>query len=104
MTTASTLESVQTDSEPTTHTLHCFAANKAEILARMALVLHRRNFTIHSFRKLPTQNPDIQKMILEVEGEFSSLPSTLKLLNKLIDIIQIITIYPKENDCHETCH
>jgi len=73
-------------------TLSALVANKSGILLRLAMVLSKRNYSIHFFNVKPTANRKVKQMIMIIEGESQIFPQVIKQMSKLVDIIQIRVI------------
>ena len=78
------------------HTLAVQVENNPGVLARVAGLFSRRGFNIDSLAVGRTENPDVSRMTIVVEGDDRILEQVTKQLHKLIDVIKINDITPEE--------
>ncbi|KJS01015.1 MAG: acetolactate synthase [Peptococcaceae bacterium BRH_c4a] len=78
------------------HTLAVLVENNPGVLARVAGLFSRRGFNIDSLAVGRTENPDVSRMTIVVEGDDRILEQVTKQLHKLIDVIKISDISPEE--------
>ncbi len=78
------------------HTLSVLVENKPGVLARIAGLFSRRGFNIDSLAVGPTENPDVSRMTIVVNVEDSPLEQVTKQLNKLVEVIKIVELEPRE--------
>jgi acetolactate synthase-1/3 small subunit len=78
------------------HTLSVLVENKPGVLARIAGLFSRRGFNIDSLAVGPTESPDISRMTIVVNVESSPLEQVTKQLNKLVEVIKIVELEPRE--------
>lgn len=71
------------------HTLSVLVENHAGVLSRVAGLFSRRGFNIDSLAVGVTENPDVSRMTIVVDGDEYIVEQVSKQLNKLIDIIKI---------------
>jgi acetolactate synthase-1/3 small subunit len=71
------------------HTLSVLVENHAGVLSRVAGLFSRRGFNIDSLAVGVTENPEISRMTIVVDGDDYVVEQVNKQLNKLIDIIKI---------------
>jgi acetolactate synthase-1/3 small subunit len=71
------------------HTLSVLVENHAGVLSRVAGLFSRRGFNIDSLAVGVTENPEISRMTIVVDGDDYVVEQVSKQLNKLIDIIKI---------------
>ena len=71
------------------HALSVLVENHAGVLSRVAGLFSRRGFNIDSLAVGVTENPDISRMTIIVDGDEYTVEQVSKQLNKLIDIIKI---------------
>jgi acetolactate synthase-1/3 small subunit len=71
------------------HTLSILVENHAGVLSRVAGLFSRRGFNIDSLAVGITENPDISRMTIVVDGDNYIVEQVSKQLNKLIDVIKI---------------
>ncbi|NLK87286.1 MAG: acetolactate synthase small subunit [Clostridiaceae bacterium] len=79
------------------HTLSVLVENHAGVLSRVAGLFSRRGFNIDSLAVGVTENPDVSRMTIVVEGDEYIVEQVSKQLNKLVDVIKI-----KRLDKHES--
>ncbi len=78
------------------HTLAVLVENTPGVLARVAGLFSRRGFNIDSLAVGRTENPDVSRMTIVVEGDDRILEQVTKQLYKLIDVIKISDITADE--------
>ena len=71
------------------HTLSVLVENHAGVLSRVAGLFSRRGFNIDSLAVGVTENPQISRMTIVVDGDDYTVEQVGKQLNKLIDVIKI---------------
>ncbi len=76
------------------HTLSVLVENTPGVLARISGLFSRRGFNIDSLAVGPTEHPEISRMTIVVNVEDSPLEQVTKQLNKLVNVIKIVTIEP----------
>jgi len=72
------------------HTISVLVNNRPGVLARTAGLFARRGFNIDSLAVSTTQNPDISRMTIVVEGPDLVLEQISKQLYKLMDVIKVL--------------
>jgi len=83
------------------HTLSVLVENHAGVLSRVAGLFSRRGFNIDSLAVGITENPDISRITIVVDGDDYTVEQVSKQLNKLIDIIKIKKLEEKESVSRE---
>ncbi|MDR2860512.1 MAG: acetolactate synthase small subunit [Elusimicrobiota bacterium] len=71
------------------HTISVLTENKPGVLARIAMLFAARGFNIDSLAVGETEDPEISRMTIMVNGDNSVLEQITKQLNKLIDVIKV---------------
>ena len=71
------------------HTLSVLVENHAGVLSRIAGLFSRRGFNIDSLAVGVTENPEISRMTIVVDGDDYIVEQVTKQLNKLVDVIKI---------------
>jgi acetolactate synthase I/III small subunit len=71
------------------HTLSILVENHPGVLSRVAGLFSRRGFNIDSLAVGVTENPDVSRMTIVVDGDDYVVEQVSKQLNKLIDVIKI---------------
>lgn len=79
------------------HTLSVLVENHAGVLSRVAGLFSRRGFNIDSLAVGVTENPDISRMTIVVDGDDYTVEQVSKQLNKLIDVIKLRTLEKSES-------
>lgn len=79
------------------HILSVLVENHAGVLSRVAGLFSRRGFNIDSLAVGITENPEVSRMTIVVDGDEHTVEQVSKQLNKLIDVIKI-----KRLDKHES--
>lgn len=79
------------------HTLAVLVENHPGVLSRVAGLFSRRGFNIESLAVGVTENPDISRITIVVDGDEYVVEQVSKQLNKLIDVIKI-----KQLDEHDS--
>ncbi|HBQ87520.1 MAG TPA: acetolactate synthase small subunit [Syntrophomonas sp.] len=74
------------------HTLSVTVENKPGVLTRVATLFRRRGYNIDSLTVGTTENPDVSRMTIVVEGDDRIMEQVTKQLYKLVDVIKIIDI------------
>lgn len=83
------------------HTLSVLVENQAGVLSRVAGLFSRRGFNIDSLAVGITENPEISRMTIVVDGDEYIVEQVTKQLNKLIDVIKIKKLEPSESISRE---
>jgi acetolactate synthase I/III small subunit len=78
------------------HTLAVLVENKPGVLVRVAGLFSRRGFNIESLTVGRTENHDVSRMTIQVEGDDRLIEQVTKQLHKLIDVIKISDISKEE--------
>jgi acetolactate synthase I/III small subunit len=76
--------------EPLRHTISVLVENKAGVLARIAGLFSARGYNIDSLSVGTTDDPQVSRMTIVVQGDKQVLEQVCKQLNKLIDIIKVV--------------
>ena len=72
------------------HTISVLVNNRPGVLARTAGLFARRGFNIESLAVSTTQDPDVSRMTIVVEGMAAVLEQISKQLYKLMDVIKVL--------------
>ncbi|MEZ0536961.1 acetolactate synthase small subunit [Caldicellulosiruptoraceae bacterium PP1] len=78
------------------YTLSVLVENHPGVLSRVAGLFSRRGFNIDSLAVGVTDDPNISRMTIVVNGDDYIVEQVTKQLNKLIDVIKIKKLNPKE--------
>ncbi|MEM2403457.1 MAG: acetolactate synthase small subunit, partial [Archaeoglobaceae archaeon] len=76
--------------------------NKPGVLARVSSLFRRRGFNIESLSVGVTENEDISRMTIVVNGDEKVLEQVVKQLNKLIEVIKVSDV-TKDSVERELC-
>jgi len=79
------------------HTLSVLVENKAGVLARVAQLFARRGYNIYSLAVAPTDEPRFSRITVVVDVESAPLEQVVKQLNKLINVIKISELDPRDS-------
>lgn len=79
------------------HLLSVLVVNQAGVLSRVAGLFSRRGFNIDSLAVGITENPDVSRITIVVNGDDYIVEQVGKQLNKLIDVITIKNLDEKES-------
>jgi acetolactate synthase-1/3 small subunit len=82
-------------------TLSVLVENHPGVLFRIAGLFSRRGFNIDSLAVGTTENPDISRITIVVEGDEYIVEQVKKQLNKLIDVIKVSKIIPEDSVTRE---
>ncbi|MBN2057981.1 MAG: acetolactate synthase small subunit [Candidatus Saganbacteria bacterium] len=74
------------------HTISVIVENKPGVLHRVSGLFSRRGFNIESLAVGTTENPNISRMTIVVEGDEIVLEQITKQLYKLIDTLKIFDL------------
>ncbi|MGH8874457.1 MAG: acetolactate synthase small subunit [Acidimicrobiia bacterium] len=77
------------------HTLSVIVEDKPGVLARVASLLARRGFNIHSLAVGPTQEEGFSRMTIVVDAP--ELEQVKKQLHKLINVVKITELHPESS-------
>jgi acetolactate synthase I/III small subunit len=77
------------------HLLSLMVENRPGVLARIALLFSRRGFNIDTLAVGPTDDPDISRITLTVDGAVHPIDQVTKQLHKLVNVIKIRDMEPE---------
>ncbi len=83
------------------HVLSITTENKPGVLARIAGLFSRRGFNIDTLAVGPTEDPDIARFTLTVDGAVHPIDQVTKQLHKLVHVIKIRDLDPPETVARE---
>ncbi|MEM2895637.1 MAG: acetolactate synthase small subunit [Archaeoglobaceae archaeon] len=83
-------------------TIAALVENKPGVLARVSSLFRRRGFNIESLSVGVTENEDISRMTIVVNGDEKVLEQVVKQLNKLIEVIKVSDV-TKDSVERELC-
>src|SRR5680860_1667016 len=76
------------------HLLSLLVENRPGVLARIALLFSRRGFNIATLAVGPTDDPDVSRITLTVDGAVHPIDQVTKQLHKLVNVIKIRDMEP----------
>ncbi len=82
---------------PRYHVLSVMVENKAGVLARVASLFARRGYNIYSLAVAPTDDDRFSRITVVVDVESAPLEQVVKQLNKLINVIKISELDPRDS-------
>lgn len=78
------------------HTISVIVENKPGVLSRVSGLFSRRGFNIESLAVGTTEDPNISRMTIVVEGDERELEQITKQLYKLIDTLKVFDLPPEK--------
>ena len=85
----------------TKHTLSVLVENKPGVLARIAGLFSRRGFNIDTLAVGPTEDPEVSRITLTVDGAVHPIDQVTKQLHKLVNVIKIRDMEPDSTVARE---
>ncbi|MEZ5348167.1 MAG: acetolactate synthase small subunit [Microthrixaceae bacterium] len=82
---------------PRYHVLSVLVENRAGVLARVANLFARRGYNIYSLAVAPTDDENFSRITVVVDVESAPLEQVVKQLNKLINVIKISELDPRDS-------
>jgi acetolactate synthase I/III small subunit len=82
---------------PRYHVLSVLVENRAGVLARVASLFARRGYNIYSLAVAPTDDDRFSRITVVVDVESAPLEQVVKQLNKLINVIKISELDPRDS-------
>ena len=76
----------------TKHILIASVEDKPGVLNRVSSLLRRRNFNIESIAVGHTEQPDLSRMTIIVDGDYAKVEQVRKQLDKIIEVVNIVDI------------
>jgi acetolactate synthase-1/3 small subunit len=83
------------------HVLSISVENRPGVLARVAGLFSRRGFNIDTLAVGPTEDPDISRITLTLDGAVHPIDQVTKQLHKLVNVIKIRDMEPTETVARE---
>jgi acetolactate synthase I/III small subunit len=83
------------------HVLSLLVENKPGVLARIAGLFSRRGFNIDTLAVGPTDDPDISRITLTLDGAVHPIDQVTKQLHKLVNVIKIRDMEPDQRVARE---
>jgi len=78
-----------------TKVIAALVENKPGVLHSVANMFRRRGFNIESITVGPTEQEDLSRMTITVNGDEKTLEQTIKQMNKLIDVVKVSSLEPE---------
>jgi len=79
------------------HTLVVLVENKAGVLARVSGLFARRGYNIYSLAVAPTEDERFSRITIVVDVESSPLEQITKQLYKLVNVVKISELDPRDS-------
>ena len=83
------------------HILSLLVENRPGVLARIAGLFSRRGFNIDTLAVGPTEDPDISRVTLTLDGAVHPIDQVTKQLHKLVNVIKIRDMEPDSTVARE---
>ena len=83
------------------HVLSILVENRPGVLARIAGLFSRRGFNIDTLAVGPTDDPEISRITLTLDGAVHPIDQVTKQLHKLVNVIKIRDMEPGETIARE---
>jgi len=83
------------------HLLSLMVENRPGVLARIALLFSRRGFNIDTLAVGPTDDPELSRITLTVDGAVHPIDQVTKQLHKLINVLKIRDMEPDDSVARE---
>ena len=83
------------------HVLSILVENKAGVLTRIAGLFARRGFNIDTLSVGPTDDAQISRITLTVDGALHPIDQVTKQLHKLVNVLKIRDMEPEETVARE---
>jgi len=71
------------------HTIAVIVENRAGVLSRVSGLFSRRGYNIHSLAVGTTEDENLSRMTIVVQGDDETLEQIVKQLYKLIDVVRV---------------
>ena len=78
-----------------TKVIAALVENKPGVLHSVANMFRRRDFNIESITVGPTEQHDLSRMTITVNGDEKTLEQVVKQMNKLIDVVKVSSLEPE---------
>src|ERR671921_1217104 len=83
------------------HILSLMVEDRPGVLARIAGLFSRRGFNIDTLAVGPTQDPDVSRVTLTLDGAVHPIDQVTKQLHKLVNVMKIRDMEPGETVARE---
>jgi acetolactate synthase-1/3 small subunit len=84
------------------HILVALVENKSGVLNRISSLFRRRRFNIDSLNVGRTENPDLSRMTIVVDGATTNVEQVIKQLYKIINVLKVSDVTYDETVIRET--
>jgi acetolactate synthase-1/3 small subunit len=84
-------------SMPQHHVLSVLVENKAGVLSRVTNLFARRGYNIYSLAVAPTDDIRFSRITIVVDADSAPLEQVVKQLNKLINVLKISELDPRDS-------
>ena len=81
--------------------LSVLVENQAGVLSKISGLFTRRGYNIDSLSVGETEDPEISRMTITLEGDRQTVEQIVKQLNKLIDVIKVTELTNEDSVCRE---
>jgi len=82
---------------PQHHVLSVLVENKAGVLSRVTNLFARRGYNIYSLAVAPTDDERFSRITIVVDADSAPLEQIVKQLNKLINVLKISELDPRDS-------
>lgn len=89
--------------QPRLHTLSVLVENRSGVLARVSGLFARRGYNIESLAVAPTDDERFSRITVVVDVETTPIEQMVKQLNKLINVVKITELDPRDSVERELC-
>ena len=83
------------------HILSILVENKPGVLTRISGLFARRGFNIDTLTVGPTEDPNVSRFTLTVDGAMHPIDQVTKQLHKLVNVLKIRDLEPAETAARE---
>jgi len=83
------------------HVLSIMVENKPGVLARIAGLFARRGFNIDTLAVGPTDDPEVSRLTMTLDGAVHPIDQVTKQLHKLVNVLKIRDMGPEETIARE---
>src|SRR6476619_7915604 len=83
------------------HLLSILVENRPGVLARIAGLFSRRGFNIDTLAVGPTEDPDVSRITLTLDGAVYPIDQVTKQLHKLVNVLKIRDMEPDQTISRE---
>jgi acetolactate synthase-1/3 small subunit len=84
------------------HILVALVQNKSGVLNRISSLFRRRQFNIDSLNVGRTENPDVSRMTIVVNGNNAEVEQVIKQLYKIINVLKVSNVTQDDTVIRET--